>query len=76
MNTTEEQKAKSSALPHAIIQKKKGFSIVWVIPLVAVIIAAGLVYKALNEKGPAITITFKSAKGLEAGKTKIKYKNV
>jgi len=76
MNTTEEQRAKSTALPHAIIQKKKGISIVWVIPLVAIIIAAGLVYKALIEKGPAITITFKSAEGIEAGKTKIKYKNV
>ena len=33
-------------------------------------------YKALSEKGPKITITFKSAEGLEAGKTKIKYKEV
>ena len=32
--------------------------------------------QALLERGPEITITFKTAEGLEAGKTKIKYKDV
>jgi paraquat-inducible protein B len=76
MNTNEEQKGGTAALPHAIIQKKKGISLVWIIPIVAVIIAAGLVYKTVTEKGPTITINFVSAEGLEAGKTKIKYKDV
>ncbi|MDA3918668.1 MAG: MlaD family protein [Deltaproteobacteria bacterium] len=76
MNTNEEQKGGTAALPHAIIQKKKGISFVWFIPIVAVIIAAGLVYKAVTEKGPTITITFETAEGLEADKTKIKYKDV
>ncbi len=76
MNTNEEQKRGAAALPQAIIQKKKGISFVWFIPIVAVIIAAGLVYKAVTEKGPTITITFETAEGLEADKTKIKYKDV
>jgi len=49
---------------------------VWIVPLVALLIGAWLVYKTFSEKGPTITISFKSAEGLEAGKTKIKYKNV
>jgi len=40
------------------------------------LIGGWLVVKALTEKGPAITITFKTADGLEAGKTKIKFKDV
>ena len=76
MNTNEEQKGGTAALPQAIIQKKKGISFVWIIPIVAVIIAAGLVYKAVTEKGQIITITFETAEGLEAHKTKIKYKDV
>ncbi len=76
MNQNEEQKRGAAALPKAIIQKKKGISFVWFIPIVAVIIAAGLVYKAAMEKGPTITITFETAEGLEADKTKIKYKDV
>ncbi|MCP3942540.1 MAG: MCE family protein [Desulfobacteraceae bacterium] len=76
METTEEQDVQSGAIPLAVIQEKKAISLVWVIPLIAIIIAVGLVYKALTEKGPVITIIFKSAEGLEAGKTKIKHKDV
>jgi paraquat-inducible protein B len=39
-------------------------------------IGGWLVYKAISEKGPVITISFETAEGLEAGKTKIKYKDV
>ena len=56
--------------------KKRRISIVWLVPLVALAIGGWLVYKAFSEKGPTITISFKSASGLEAGKTKIKYKDV
>ena len=62
--------------PEAIVKVKKQFSIVWVVPLVALLIGGWLAFKAISEKGPTITITFKAAEGLEAGKTKIKYKNV
>src|SRR5260221_8931716 len=30
----------------------------------------------ISSRGPEITITFKTAEGLEAGKTKVKYKDV
>ncbi|KPJ90193.1 MAG: hypothetical protein AMJ53_14570 [Gammaproteobacteria bacterium SG8_11] len=63
-------------IPRATIQQKSRISIVWLIPVVAVIIGAFLAYKAISEQGPTITITFKSAEGLQAGKTKIKYKDV
>ncbi|NIQ89186.1 MAG: MCE family protein [Deltaproteobacteria bacterium] len=62
--------------PEAIVKQKKQFSIVWVVPLVALLIGGWLAYKAISERGPTITITFKTAEGLEAGKTKVKYKNV
>ena len=51
-------------------------SIVWVIPLIAVLVGGFVAYRALSERGPEITIIFESAEGLEAGKTKIKYKDV
>ena len=58
------------------LKKARGISIVWLIPLVALLIGAWLAYKTLSEEGPTITITFKEPGGLEAGKTKIKYKDV
>lgn len=63
-------------LPESDIQPRPKFSIVWLVPLVAVLIGAWVGYKAWSKMGPTITITFKTAAGLEAGKTKIKYKNV
>ncbi len=65
-----------SDVPEAVIYTKKSFSIVWLVPLVAILLGGWLGYKALSEKGPSITITFKTAEGLEAGKTKIRYKDV
>lgn len=50
--------------------------LVWLVPLVAVLIGGWLAVKAILEQGPTITISFKTGDGLEAGKTKIKFKNV
>ncbi|SIN96032.1 PqiB family protein [Halodesulfovibrio marinisediminis] len=66
----------SEKLPQASVCKKKSFSLIWIVPLVALLIGLGLVYTAMTEKGPTVIITFASAEGLEAGKTKVKYKDV
>jgi len=60
----------------AEVRTRKGFSIVWLVPLVALAIGGWLAYKSFSEKGPLITIHFKTAEGLEADKTKVKYKDV
>ena len=59
-----------------IVEKSGGLSIIWLIPLVALLIGLWLAYKTLSEVGPTVTITFQDAGGLEAGKTKVKYKEV
>ncbi len=56
--------------------RRRSFQLVWVIPIVAVLVGGWLAVKSVLDKGPTITITFKTAEGLEAGKTKIKYKNI
>jgi paraquat-inducible protein B len=63
-------------IPEAIVTKKRRFSIIWLIPLVALLIGGWLTFKYLYDKGPVIEIEFGSAEGLAAGKTKIKYKEV
>ncbi|WP_031361632.1 intermembrane transport protein PqiB [Caballeronia sordidicola] len=50
--------------------------LVWLVPLVAILIGGWLAVQSILEKGPTITISFDSGEGLEAGKTKIKFKNV
>ena len=67
-----------SALPAAHAQPKSrwSFQVVWLIPLVSALIGGWLAVKAVLERGPTITVSFLSAEGLEAGKTKLKYKDV
>jgi paraquat-inducible protein B len=66
----------ASEAPRAVVLERARLSIVWLIPLVAAIVGIYLAYWAWLETGPTITITFESAEGLEAGKTKLKYKKV
>ena len=60
----------------AIVDSRRRFSIIWIVPITAALIGAWLVYKAHAEKGPTVSITFSAAQGVEAGKTKVKYKDV
>lgn len=76
MNAENNLEPDFSDLPQADVQSKRQISIVWLIPIVAVLIGGWLAYKGLSEKGPMVTITFESAEGLEAGKTLVKYKDV
>ncbi len=62
--------------PRPDLKKRRSISIVWIVPLVAVLIGGWLVYKAVTEKGPTIYITFRTAEGLVAGKTKVRFKDV
>jgi len=76
MNEQQGDETGALGAAQAVIKPKKNISIVWIVPLVALLIGGWLAYKAITEKGPTITITFQSAEGLEAGKTKIKFKDV
>lgn len=59
-----------------VARRKWSPSWVWLVPFVAIIIGLWLAVSAVMSKGPTITIAFNSGEGLEAGKTKIKYKDV
>jgi paraquat-inducible protein B len=65
-------------LPQASTVRSKRFriSIVWIIPLLAAVVAIGIAIQRVRNEGPTITITFQGAAGIEAGKTFIKYKDV
>lgn len=55
---------------------RRRLSPLWILPLVAVLIAGWLGWRWYEERGPQIIITFQSGDGLEAGRTRIKHKNV
>jgi paraquat-inducible protein B len=49
---------------------------VWLFPIGAAAILAWLAWRNLSDRGPAITISFRSVDGLQAGQTKIQHRNV
>ncbi|KVD36184.1 intermembrane transport protein PqiB [Burkholderia ubonensis] len=51
-------------------------SLVWLIPIVAAVIGLSLLIHVLVERGPEVTVTFRSAEGLVPGKTPVRYKSV
>jgi paraquat-inducible protein B len=57
----------------AVSKKHTKISLVWVIPIVAAVAGVWIAVTKILEKGPEITITFSSADGLEANKSKIVY---
>jgi paraquat-inducible protein B len=65
-------------VPEAIVapRRRVRISVVWIIPILAAVVALGIAIQRILSEGPTITIVFKAAAGLEAGKTFVKYKDV
>ena len=51
-------------------------SLVWIVPIIALLVGISLVVHNRMQAGPEITITFKTGEGLVADKTQVKYRNV
>ena len=78
MTNGESESTPGNDAPMAVkkTSSQRGFSPIWIVPIVALVIGVFLIYRVVSEQGPTITISFKQASGLEAGKTKIKFKDV
>ncbi len=76
MTSETKRRSVESELPEAAVHEKRGFSMVWLIPIVAALVGGGVVARTLLERGPTVTIRFASGAGLEPGKTRVKYKSL
>lgn len=56
--------------------RRSRISPVWIIPLIALAIAAWLGYRTVKEEGPMIELTFRTADGLSSGQTQVRHKAV
>lgn len=71
------QEQSPSTLPEeAIVKPVRTVSKIWLVPIVALFIGLWMIYYQWSNQGQLITIQFKTATGLEAGKTKIKTRDV
>ncbi len=69
--------ARAAVPPPVIVRANRlRFSLVWIVPLVALVAGIVIVVRTLLATGPLITITFRNADGLEPGRTEVRYKEV
>lgn len=57
-------------------EKSSSISAVWVIPFIAALIGGWLVFQSATEEKTIVEVTFKSASGLETGKSSVKLLNI
>lgn len=62
--------------PEVVRKKERRISWIWLVPVVAAVIALSLVLRTWLLQGPEVFITFDTAEGLEVKKTQVRYKDV
>ncbi|EXF96385.1 mammalian cell entry protein [Pseudomonas fluorescens HK44] len=74
----ESQATEKQPVPgHANIKTRRwSISLVWIVPIVAVLVGVSLVVHNILQQGPTIILNFKTGEGLIANKTEVKYRNV
>ena len=63
-------------IPQARIRRRRALRLVWIVPLLAIAIAAYLVYKRMQDHGPEITVKFSDGAGMRVGQTPVRYRGV
>lgn len=54
----------------------RNLSVVWVVPVLALLISLMVAWKAYSDRGVLIEITFENAAGIKAGETNLRYREV
>lgn len=62
--------------PSPQTRETRRLSLVWIIPLVAVVLGGWLVFRHLQSQGPLIEVQFGTADGIVAGKTEVRSRSV
>ncbi|WP_194791549.1 intermembrane transport protein PqiB [Pseudomonas sp. UFMG81] len=56
--------------------RRLNVSLVWIVPILALLVGASLVVRNWMEQGPVISISFRTGEGLVAHKTQVRYRSV
>ncbi|MFK7838320.1 MAG: MlaD family protein [Sulfitobacter sp.] len=71
----------SDALPEVSVSPARkvflsGASVVWIIPLLALVAALFVAWQSFNDRGPLVVIEFQKGAGIKAGETELRYRDV
>ncbi|HKU71974.1 MAG TPA: MlaD family protein [Burkholderiales bacterium] len=77
MNDPRPKRDFTQDLPRAVTDRPRWRSLlVWIVPLVAAIVAGYLVFDRVRQYGPEITVHFKDGGGVRVGQTPVRYRGV
>lgn len=77
-----DERTPEDRIPDALPMRGRGMArwhwvvLIWIVPLTALATGGWLALRGLLNQGPTVVIDFKTAAGLEPGKTRVKYKDV
>lgn len=58
------------------VKRNKGISPLWILPIITMLLAGWLVFKAVHDAGQKVKIHFSDAQGLIAGRTTVRYQGL
>ena len=63
-------------VPKARVRRRRLFRLIWIVPVMAIAVAAYLVFHRMQDYGPEITVAFSDGGGLRVGQTPVRYRGV
>lgn len=66
----------NNKMTQPLINKRRYFSPIWLLPMVAALMGAWLMFQSIENKGSEISIYFSQTSGIKPGKTKVRYKGL
>jgi paraquat-inducible protein B len=76
LNLTKKDDSEARDLPQAKIKKQSGISLVWIVPLIAAVVAGWLVFKNIRQMGSIISIQFSDGDEIQPNQTTLRYRGV
>ena len=75
---TQPEQVGPDTIPEAVEAPRSRWRLplVWLIPVIAALAGGWLAVKSVLDKGPTVTIEFRTAEGIEAGKTRVRYRDI
>ncbi len=63
-------------IPKARVRRRRLFRLIWMVPVMAVAVAAYLVFHRMQDFGPEVIVAFSDGGGLRVGQTPVRYRGV
>lgn len=73
---TEAQDPQDYPVATVVPRRRMRLSLAWLVPLAALAVGAVLIVRTVMQTGPTITIAFRTAEGIEAARTEVRFKEV